>query len=159
MNEASAHAIDHMAASALIEPLTELVIRAGAAILAVNRAAMRVDGKTDGSPVTEADLAADRIIGEVNNGGDLIESLLRTIDATVSYKAVHATRGKRVRAEPISSLYEQGKVLHVQMFPELEDQLCNFVPDNLDSSPDRLDALVWALTDLMLDAPGPWEFL
>jgi 3'(2'), 5'-bisphosphate nucleotidase len=64
MNEAPAHAIDHKAASALIEPLTELVIRAGAAILAVNRAAMKVDGKSDGSPVTEADLAADRIIGE-----------------------------------------------------------------------------------------------
>jgi 3'(2'), 5'-bisphosphate nucleotidase len=64
MNEATPHSIDHMAASALIEPLTDLVIRAGAAILAVNRAAMRVDGKTDGSPVTEADLAADRIIGE-----------------------------------------------------------------------------------------------
>jgi len=64
MNEATLPVIDHMAASALIEPLTDLVIRAGAAILAVNRAAMRVDGKTDGSPVTEADLAADRIIGE-----------------------------------------------------------------------------------------------
>jgi 3'(2'), 5'-bisphosphate nucleotidase len=64
MNEASPPVIDHMAASALIEPLTDLVIRAGAAILAVNRAAMKVDGKTDGSPVTEADLAADRIIGE-----------------------------------------------------------------------------------------------
>ena len=64
MNEATPPYIDHMAASALIEPLTDLVIRAGAAILAVNRAAMKVDGKTDGSPVTEADLAADRIIGE-----------------------------------------------------------------------------------------------
>src|SRR5882757_8545910 len=64
MNEATPHLIDHMAASALIEPLTDLVIRAGLAILAVNRAAMKVDGKTDGSPVTEADLAADRIIGE-----------------------------------------------------------------------------------------------
>ncbi|MBR1150735.1 3'(2'),5'-bisphosphate nucleotidase CysQ [Bradyrhizobium sp. JYMT SZCCT0428] len=64
MNEATPPVIDHVAASALIEPLTDLVIQAGAAILAVNRAAMTVDGKTDGSPVTEADLAADRIIGE-----------------------------------------------------------------------------------------------
>ena len=64
MNEATPHAIDHMAASAMIEPLTDLVIRAGAAIMAVNRAAMKVDGKTDGSPVTEADLAADHVIGE-----------------------------------------------------------------------------------------------
>ena len=64
MNEATPPRIDHEAAAALIEPLTDLVIRAGRAILAVNRAAMKVDGKTDGSPVTEADLAADRIIGE-----------------------------------------------------------------------------------------------
>jgi predicted phage terminase large subunit-like protein len=91
---------------------------------------------------------ADRIVAEVNNGGDLVESVIRTIDRTVSYVKVHASRGKRVRAEPISSLYEQGKVFHVKMFPELEDQMCTFVPDDYDGSPDRLDALVWAMTDL-----------
>lgn len=93
---------------------------------------------------------ADRIIGEANNGGDLIESVLRTIDRTVSYKKVTASRGKRVRAEPISSLYEQGKVFHAEPFPDLEDQMCNYVPGNYDASPDRVDALVWALTDLLL---------
>lgn len=93
---------------------------------------------------------ADRIIGETNNGGDLIEAVIRTIDRTVSYKKVTASRGKRVRAEPISSLYEQGKVFHVRPFPELEDQMCTFVPGTFDGSPDRLDALVWALTELLV---------
>jgi len=93
---------------------------------------------------------ADRIVAEVNNGGDLVESVLRTVDAKVSYKKVHASRGKRVRAEPIAALYEQRKVFHTKMFPELEDQMCNFVPDRVEGSPDRVDALVWALTELML---------
>jgi predicted phage terminase large subunit-like protein len=94
--------------------------------------------------------AADRIVAEVNNGGDLVETVLRTIDPKIPYKKVHASRGKAVRAEPISSLYEQGKVFHIRPFVELEDQMCTFVPGNLDGSPDRVDALVWALTDLML---------
>lgn len=93
---------------------------------------------------------ADRIIGEANNGGDLIEAVLRTVDRTVAYKKVTASRGKQVRAEPISSLYEQGKVFHVHPFPELEDQMCTYVPGNYDGSPDRVDALVWALTDLLV---------
>lgn len=93
---------------------------------------------------------ADRIIAEVNNGGDLVERVIRTIDQSVSYRKVNASRGKRVRAEPISSLYEQGRVFHVRPFPDLEDQMCNFTPDNFDGSPDRVDALVWALSDLML---------
>jgi phage terminase large subunit-like protein len=97
---------------------------------------------------------ADRIIAEVNNGGDLVEDVLRVIDRNVSYKAVHASRGKVVRAEPISALYEQNKVHHIGSFPELETQMCSFVPDHLDGSPDRVDALVWALTDLMLGSPG-----
>jgi phage terminase large subunit-like protein len=89
---------------------------------------------------------ADRIIGEVNNGGDMVEHTIRTVDKKVAYKKVHATRGKQIRAEPISALYEQGKVHHVGAFPQLEDQLCEWVPG--DKSPDRLDALVWALTEL-----------
>jgi len=93
-------------------------------------------------------LRASRIVAEVNNGGDMVESTLRVQDKSVPYKAVHASRGKQVRAEPISSLYEQGRVHHVGMFAELEDQLCQWVPG--DRSPDRLDALVWALTELML---------
>jgi phage terminase large subunit-like protein len=94
---------------------------------------------------------ADRIIGEVNNGGDLIEFTLRTIDKHVAYEKVHASRGKRTRAEPIAALYQQGKVHHVGEFADLEDQLCNWEPNSGMNSPDRLDALVWSLTELMLD--------
>ena len=89
----------------------------------------------------------DRIIGEVNNGGDMVEHTLRTISATVPYTAVHASRGKRSRAEPIAALYEQGKVLHAKPFEMLEDQLCTWTDDSR-VSPDRMDALVWALTAL-----------
>lgn len=89
---------------------------------------------------------ADRILGEVNNGGDMIEATLRAVDENVSYKEVRATRGKQLRAEPIAALYEQGRVHHVGFFPELEDQLVEWVPG--ETSPDRLDALVWALTEL-----------
>jgi phage terminase large subunit-like protein len=93
---------------------------------------------------------ADRIIGEVNNGGDLIETTLRTIDPTISYRKVTATRGKAIRAEPIAALYEQGKVHHVGSLQDLEDQMCEWVPNDPKSkSPDRMDALVWAITDLM----------
>ena len=89
----------------------------------------------------------DRIIAEVNNGGDLVERLIRTIDRNVPYKKVHASRGKLVRAEPISALYEQERVSHVGTFSKLEDQMCSFTLDSR-SSPDRLDALVWGLTEL-----------
>jgi predicted phage terminase large subunit-like protein len=89
----------------------------------------------------------DRIIAEVNNGGDLVERLIRTVDKEVPYKKVHASRGKLVRAEPISALYEQEKVSHVGSFPKLEDQMCSYTLDSK-SSPDRLDALVWGLTEL-----------
>ena len=94
------------------------------------------------------DVKADRVIGEVNNGGDMIESLLRTVDPNVSYEAVTATRGKLIRAEPIAALYEQGRVHHVGAFPELEDQMCDFDPLTSPRSPDRMDALVWAMTKL-----------
>ena len=90
---------------------------------------------------------ADRIIAEVNNGGDLVERLIRTVDKTVPYTAVRASRGKMVRAEPVSALYEQEKVCHVGVWPQLEDQMCSYTVDSRES-PDRLDALVWALTDL-----------
>lgn len=89
---------------------------------------------------------ADRIIAEVNNGGDLVERVVRTIER-VPYSAVRASRGKLVRAEPIAALYEQRKVHHVEQFKELEDQLISYTPTSR-SSPDRLDALVWALTEL-----------
>ena len=91
---------------------------------------------------------ADRIVAEVNNGGDLVERLIRTIDNTVRYKSVHATRGKLVRAEPIAALYEQGKVHHLGVFPELESQMCTYTGDRPKPSPDRLDALVWGMSEL-----------
>ena len=90
---------------------------------------------------------ADRIIGEVNNGGDMVEHTLRTVRGNIPYTAVHASRGKRIRAEPIAALYEQGKVYHVGGLPILEEQMVSWTPDSV-GSPDRLDALVWALTDL-----------
>jgi predicted phage terminase large subunit-like protein len=93
-------------------------------------------------------LKADRIVAEVNNGGDLVEATIRTVDKHVPYTAVHASRGKRSRAEPIAALYEQGKVHHVGTFDALEDQMCMFTPDGYDGSPDHVDALVWGATEL-----------
>jgi len=92
---------------------------------------------------------ADRIVAEVNQGGDLVERVLRTVDENVSYKKVRASKGKMARAEPIAALYEQGKVIHLGHFLKLEDQMCSYVPGET-TSPDRLDALVWGLTDLLL---------
>jgi predicted phage terminase large subunit-like protein len=93
------------------------------------------------------DWKADKIVAETNNGGDMVVLVLRQVDANVPVKKVTASRGKSVRAEPVSALYEQGRVHHVGAFPKLEDQLVIWTPDSNDS-PDRLDALVWALTEL-----------
>ncbi len=93
---------------------------------------------------------ADRIVAEVNNGGDLVEAILRNVDHAFAYKAVHASRGKLIRAEPIAALYEQHRVHHVGTFGALEDQMCDYVP-MVSKSPDRMDALVWALTELTDD--------
>ncbi|MFQ5565712.1 MAG: DNA-packaging protein [Paracoccaceae bacterium] len=102
------------------------------------------------------DFQADRLVAEVNQGGDLVESVMRTDDPQISYRAVRASRGKRLRAEPVAALYEQVRVRHVGCFPELEHQMCRFVAANSAGikSPDRLDALVWAVTDLVLDDAG-----
>lgn len=94
------------------------------------------------------DHKGDRIIGEVNNGGDMVEMTIRNVDQNVSYKSVTASRGKAVRAEPISALYEQGRVHHVGSFAALEDEMCDFDPVTTTKSPNRMDALVWALTEL-----------
>jgi len=91
---------------------------------------------------------ADRIVAEVNNGGDLVVFTLQTIDKSLPVKKLTATREKRTRAEPVAALYEQGRVHHVGTFPDLEDKLCSWEPG--ERSPDRLDALVWCLTELML---------
>jgi phage terminase large subunit-like protein len=95
-------------------------------------------------------LQADALVAEVNQGGDMVGAVLRNVDASVPLKMVHATRGKYVRAEPVAALYAQGKVKHAAPMPELEDQMCDFGLSGLSSgaSPDRLDALVWAVTEL-----------
>jgi phage terminase large subunit-like protein len=105
------------------------------------------------------ELGADRVIGEVNNGGDMVENTLRNIDMNVSYKAVRASKGKAIRAEPVAALYEQKRVSHVGAFPTLEDQMCIFTTDydrtKMKYSPDRMDALVWAMTELAIEqSPG-----
>lgn len=95
---------------------------------------------------------ADKIIAEKNQGGAMVEAVIRSVDRSVPIELVHASRGKYVRAEPISALYEQGRVHHVGRFDKLEDQMCLFSVDNIrdenTGSPDRVDALVWGLTKL-----------
>lgn len=102
------------------------------------------------------DFRADRIVAEINQGGDLVIMVLKQIDAAVPVRTVRATRGKWVRAEPVAALYAEGRVAHVGAHEALEDQMCAFGVDGLvgGRSPDRVDALVWALTDLMLGEPG-----
>jgi phage terminase large subunit-like protein len=94
---------------------------------------------------------ADRIIAERNFGGAMVEHVIRTCDPNIPYRDVTASRGKIARAEPIAALYEQNRVRHVGNFSALEDQLCAFTSNGYsgDGSPDRADALVWALTELM----------
>lgn len=94
---------------------------------------------------------ADRIVAEVNNGGDYLEGVLRTVDETVPYSQVRATRGKRTRAEPIAALWEQGRGHIVGCLPVLEDQMCSYTADTKES-PDDLDALVWCATELQMGA-------
>lgn len=102
---------------------------------------------------------ADRLVAEVNQGGQLVESVIRTIDPTVPYRAVHASRGKAARAEPVAALYEQGRVHHVRGLGELEDQMCRMTVRGFDGkgSPDRVDALVWALTELIVEPAAKWR--
>ena len=102
------------------------------------------------------DFKADRIIGEVNNGGEMVGLTIGTVRKNIPYTAVHASRGKQARAEPVAALYEQHKVFHVESFDELEDQLVTWTPES-GESPDRLDALVWAITELFLQEPEPEE--
>lgn len=97
---------------------------------------------------------ADRMVAEVNQGGDMVAAVIREVDPTVALEMVRATRGKWVRAEPVAALYAQGRVRHLGAFRDLEDEMCDFGLDGLSTgrSPDRLDALVWALTALLLQA-------
>ena len=108
---------------------------------------------------------ADMVVGEVNNGGDLIEAVIRNVEQDldsgidvggqqVPYKSVRATRGKAVRAEPVGAVCEQGRLHMVGNFPELEDQLVQYDPESSETSPDRYDALVWAVVSIMKE-PTP----
>ena len=113
------------------------------------------DDSVQGSPQTWARAAvtayhrhkADVLVAEDNNGGEMVEAVIKQVDATVNVKRVHASRGKATRAEPIAAISEQGRDHHVGAFPALEDELCLWMPG--DASPNRLDAKVWALTELM----------
>jgi phage terminase large subunit-like protein len=97
-------------------------------------------------------------VAEANNGGDMIDAVIHAIDPTVPVKLVHATRDKRTRAEPVSTLYEIGRWHHVGFFGPLEDQLCGWDPRTDRTSPDRLDAHVWAATELVIEPlqNNPW---
>lgn len=131
------------------------------------------DGSIDGASPSQwaaqavklyHEFQADIVVAEVNQGGDMVQSVLQASDAKLPVQMVRATRGKWLRAEPIAALYEQGKIQHLGGFDLLEDQMCNFTTSSGSSgstggkaagkSPDRLDALVWALTALMLDKTG-----
>nr|WP_235000798.1 terminase family protein [Pseudooctadecabacter jejudonensis] len=102
---------------------------------------------------------ADRMVAEVNQGGAMVETIVRSINPTVSYRGVHATRGKSARAEPVAALYEQGRVRHVGNLGALEDEMCQMTAQGFDGqgSPDRVDALVWALTDLFIEPAKSWR--
>jgi hypothetical protein len=118
------------------------------------------DDSVQGSPLTWGKAAvtayhkfrANRIVAEANNGGEMISTIISQVDSLVPVELVHASRGKYTRAEPISARYEQGKVHHVGKFDALEDEMCLWIPG--DDSPNRMDALVWVLTDLFSGEPG-----
>jgi phage terminase large subunit-like protein len=138
-------------------------------IVAVGEAGERAyvlrDASMKGSPNAWAeavknvceDLQADRVVAERNFGGDMVESTLRTADANLPVEVISASRGKQQRAEPVAALYEQGKVLHAGRFEELETQMTTWDPHESDESPDRVDALVWAATELKLEPKSPLD--
>jgi phage terminase large subunit-like protein len=101
---------------------------------------------------------ADLVVAEANQGGDMVASVLRAADCAMPLRLVHASRGKAARAEPVAALYESGRVKHAGQFAQLEDQLCGIMAggsyEGPGRSPDRADALVWAMTELMLGRRG-----
>jgi phage terminase large subunit-like protein len=102
---------------------------------------------------------ADRLVAEVNQGGQMVQEVLRQVDPLVPYKGVHASRGKIARAEPVAALYEQGRVRHLRGLGDLEDQMCRMTVQGYEGqgSPDRVDALVWALHELMIEPVAKWR--
>ncbi len=102
---------------------------------------------------------AERLVAEVNQGGDLVESVIRQVDPLVPFRSLRAGRGKGLRAEPVAALYEQGRVRHLRGLGTLEDQMCRMTVRGLEGrgSPDRLDALVWAIHELMIEPAGQYR--
>jgi len=102
---------------------------------------------------------ADRLVAEVNQGGQMVQEVIRQVDPLVPYKGVHASRGKVARAEPVAALYEQGRVMHLPDLDGLEDQMCRMTRHGYEGggSPDRVDALVWALHELMIEPAAKWR--
>jgi phage terminase large subunit-like protein len=98
-------------------------------------------------------VGAGAIVAEANNGGEMVREVLQTAAPEILVRLVHASVGKRARAEPVAALYAQGRVVHAAAFPDLEDEMCAYGSAGFTGSPDRLDAMVWALTDLMLRSP------
>ncbi|WP_203228015.1 DNA-packaging protein [Roseovarius dicentrarchi] len=105
------------------------------------------------------DWRAERLVAEVNQGGDMVTEVIRQIDPMVPVRAVHASRGKVARAEPVAALYEQGRVHHLRGLGDLEDQMCAMTVQGFEGkgSPDRVDALVWALHELMIEPAAKWR--
>lgn len=158
-------AVDPAATSSSGSDETGIVVAGMAYKDRVSEGYILADGSLRGSPDAWARAAiglyrkykADAIVVETNQGGEMATNTLRTIDRNVRVVSVTAKRGKALRAEPVAALYEQGRVHHVGNFDKLEDQMCQWTPTD-NTSPDRLDALVWALTELMLkqERQGVW---
>jgi len=123
-------------------------------VLADRSCRMSPDGWARRAAQAYHEYEADRLIVEDNQGGEMVAFLLGTVDATVPIKRIRASRGKRLRAEPVAALYEQGRVHHVGMYPDMEDQMASFTGDGGEHD-DRVDAVVHALTEVMLDTAGP----
>jgi len=105
------------------------------------------------------EFGAERLVAEVNQGGQLVEEVLRQVDPLVPFRAVRASRGKVARAEPVAALYEQGRVRHLRGLVALEEQMCRMTQRGYDGpgSPDRVDALVWALHELIVAPSASWR--
>lgn len=123
-------------------------------VLADRSCKLSPDGWARRTVAAYDEFEAEHVVAEANQGGDLVAQTLRTVRAYLPVTLVHATRGKRVRAEPVAALSEQGRLHLVGTFPELEDQLCTFAPDLGGKSPDRVDAMVWGVTALLEQAKG-----
>lgn len=136
-------------------PICGPVTAAHAFVLADRTCKLSPDGWAKRAVAAYEEFDGDRMVAEVNQGGDLVETTIRNVAPSISYAKVHAKRGKALRAQPVAAVYEQRRVHHVGQFPELEDQQCTWDPLSGDDSPDRLDADVYALIELGMTFSGP----